>query len=96
MEPDLNAKSAYRELHISIHGLRMEPDNLCHNHSTLSITFQSTGSVWSPTAYREPYEPAIRISIHGLRMEPDFCNFIFGFLNLISIHGLRMEPDLMI
>ena len=37
----------------------------------MANTFQSTGSVWSPTDYVDGKVQLCTISIHGLRVEPD-------------------------
>ena len=57
-------------------------------------TFQSTGSVWSPTNAAGKYTVAEIFSIHGLRVEPDSkYTLIYNANKDFSIHGLRVEPD---
>ena len=59
-----------------------------------NLSFQSTGSVWSPT-YSNIYAiPFFDISIHGLRVEPDDAPQAGRVVLPISIHGLRVEPDM--
>ena len=59
------------------------------------ITFQSTGSVWSPTLDHVEIFRLIDFSIHGLRVEPDSKIILAKHFNIFSIHGLRVEPDLL-
>ena len=80
---------------ISIHGLRVEPDRQKTKYHYNQLSFQSTGSVWSPTSACYQFCRVICISIHGLRVEPDFCSpDNSSKKGNISIHGLRVEPDL--
>ena len=62
---------------ISIHGLRVEPDLSASQLFVNRVTFQSTGSVWSPTLVRVQLSQPAFISIHGLRVEPDSKNNFF-------------------
>ena len=72
MEPDNTQPTlCVVRLSISIHGLRVEPDSYKLSLLRLHKTFQSTGSVWSPTEKQIAYAESLRISIHGLRVEPD-------------------------
>ena len=58
-------------LNISIHGLRVEPDESGFRPIWKDMKFQSTGSVWSPTKGKSVEGWVSTISIHGLRVEPD-------------------------
>ena len=115
VEPDEMRKEFVEHVDISIHGLRVEPDFPTATKNRLTIyfnprapcgarptpsalcyrseEFQSTGSVWSPTAAFLHESRAICISIHGLRVEPDWKAKAENVVKIISIHGLRVEPD---
>ena len=55
--------------------------------------FQSTGSVWSPTAGSEREREALRFQSTGSVWSPTTAFSIMKKHGDISIHGLRVEPD---
>ena len=71
VEPDDRLDCFTNREGISIHGLRVEPDRGKVRQAKSLKTFQSTGSVWSPTEAEIEKTPEPVISIHGLRVEPD-------------------------
>ena len=61
----------------------------------LSILFQSTGSVWSPTKDDYIISLNVHFSIHGLRVEPDLnallCSSVQEFFNPRAPCGARQQ-----
>ena len=55
---------------ISIHGLRVEPDEGRSSHNRSALPFQSTGSVWSPTIRREKLAPKLIFQSTGSVWSP--------------------------
>ena len=79
---------------ISIHALRGEGDRTFNAHATVTITFQSTPSVWRATAKNVLPRLDRYISIHALRVEDDGARAPQSDdSKAISIHALRGEGD---